>query len=151
MNPIIAETVIAGDPPAVVLGELEARTVCGEELHRAASLLEEEHYLAAARPVGRTVLQAVHHQGRWVALLVWGPAALKLADRDVAIEMSPEYAAGLNLNSPERALPLRKAQLESLSGHPASGAHLGALQAGCHPLLAQNFRTMRPPQSRQCH
>ena len=31
-----------------------------------------------------------------------------------AIEMPPEYAAGLNLNSPERVLPLRAAQLESL-------------------------------------
>ena len=30
------------------------------------------------------------------------------------IEMAPPYAAGLNLNSPERALPLRASQLESL-------------------------------------
>ena len=30
------------------------------------------------------------------------------------IEIPPQYAAGLNLNSPERALPLRTAQLESL-------------------------------------
>ena len=29
------------------------------------------------------------------------------------IEMPPEYAAGLNLNSPERALPLRAAQMET--------------------------------------
>jgi hypothetical protein len=27
--------------------------------------------------VGCTRVQAIHHQGRWVALLVWGPAALK--------------------------------------------------------------------------
>lgn len=65
-------------PPAVVLGELEVVSVGGEELHRAALLLEEERYLGAARPVGRTLVQAVHHRGRWVALLVWGPAALKL-------------------------------------------------------------------------
>jgi hypothetical protein len=31
-----------------------------------------------------------------------------------SIEMPPQYAAGLNLNSPERALPLRAKQLESL-------------------------------------
>ena len=78
----IIESVFAEDPPAVVLGELEVATVSGEDLSRAALLLEEEHYLGAARPVGRTLVQAVHHRGRWVALLVWGPAALKLADRD---------------------------------------------------------------------
>ena len=69
MNPII-ESVFAEDPPAVFLGELEISTVSGEELQRAACLLEEEHYLGAARPVGRTLVQAVHHQGRWVALMV---------------------------------------------------------------------------------
>lgn len=35
--------------------------------------------------MGRTLIQAVHHQGRWVALLVWGLAALKLTDRDADI------------------------------------------------------------------
>jgi len=55
MNPII-ESVFAEDPPAVVLGELEVSTVSGEELHRAARLLEEEHYLGAARPMGRTLV-----------------------------------------------------------------------------------------------
>ena len=47
----IIESVFAEDPPAVVLGELEVATVSGEELSRAALLLEEEHYLGAARPV----------------------------------------------------------------------------------------------------
>ena len=37
------ESVFAQDPPAVVLGELKVSTVSGEELPRAASLLEEEH------------------------------------------------------------------------------------------------------------
>ena len=37
------ESVFAEDPPAVVLGELEVATVSGEDLHRAALLLEEEH------------------------------------------------------------------------------------------------------------
>jgi hypothetical protein len=53
---------------------LEVTTVGVEDLPRAARLLEEEHYQGAARPVGRTLVQAVHYQGRWVALLVWGPA-----------------------------------------------------------------------------
>ena len=52
----IIESVFAEDPPAVVLGELEVATVSGEELLRAARLLEKEHYLGAARPVGRTLV-----------------------------------------------------------------------------------------------
>jgi hypothetical protein len=79
------ESVFTVDPPAVVLGELEVVTVGSEDLPRAVRLLEEEHYLGAARPVGRTLIQAVHHLGQWVALLVWGPAALKLTDRDADI------------------------------------------------------------------
>ena len=79
------EIVFAQEPPIVVLGELEVATLSREDWPRAARLLEEEHYLGAARPVGRTLVQAVHHQGRWVALLIWGPAALKLADRDADI------------------------------------------------------------------
>ena len=78
----LIESVFAEDPPGVVLGESEVATLSGEEPHRAALLLEEEHYLGAARPVGRTLVQAVHYQEQWVALLVWSPAALKLADRD---------------------------------------------------------------------
>ena len=53
MNPI-NESVFVEDPPAVALGELEGTTVSGEEPRRAARMLEEEHYLGAARPVGRT-------------------------------------------------------------------------------------------------
>ena len=49
------ESVFAEDPHAVVLGELEVSTVSGEELQRASRLLEEEHYLGAARSVGRTL------------------------------------------------------------------------------------------------
>lgn len=58
------ESVFAEDPPAVVLGKLEVVTLGDEDLPRAALLLEDEHYLGAARPGGRTLVQAVHHQGR---------------------------------------------------------------------------------------
>ena len=54
---------------AVVSGELEVCTVSGEDPHRATRPLEDEHYLD--RPGVRTLVQAVHHQGRWVAPLVW--------------------------------------------------------------------------------
>ena len=50
------EIVFGEDPAAVVLGELEAATVCDEELARAVRLLEDEHCLGAARPVGRTLV-----------------------------------------------------------------------------------------------
>ena len=43
------------------------------------ALLDDEHYLGAGRQVGRTL---VHYHERWTAILVWGPAAMKLIDRD---------------------------------------------------------------------
>jgi Domain of unknown function (DUF4338) len=66
----------------VVLGELEIRSVLPDEMPRVASLLKDQHYLGAGRQVGRTLVQIVHHEERWVAILVWGPAAMKLIDRD---------------------------------------------------------------------
>ena len=143
MNSFI-DPVYAEDPPAVVLGELEVSTVNGEELHRAALLLEEEHYLGAARPVGRTLVQAVHHQGRWVALLVWGPAALKLTDRDADIGWTDSQRAeriGLVVQN-RRFLVLAKTRMPNLASR-ALGLALKALPAaweqahGYRPLLAE--------------
>jgi hypothetical protein len=140
------EIVFAEDPPAVVLGELEVATVGGEDLPRAALLLEEEHYLGAARPVGRTLVQAVHHQGRWVALLVWGPAALKLADRDEAIGWTDSQRAeriGLIVQN-RRFLVLGKTRMPNLASR-ALGLAVKELPAawehahGYQPLLAETF------------
>ena len=145
MNPII-ESVFAEDPPAVVLGELEVSTVSGEGLQRASRLLEEEHYLGAARPVGRTLVQAVHHQGRWVALLVWGPAALKLADRDHDIGWTDSQRAeriGLIVQN-RRFLVLAKTRMPNLASCALALA-VKALPAaweqahGYRPLLAETF------------
>jgi hypothetical protein len=44
--------------------------------------LAERHYLGAAAAVGDFLRQIVVRDGRWVALLVWGPAALKFKDRE---------------------------------------------------------------------
>jgi len=140
------DIVFAEDPAAVVLGELEVATVCGDELARAARLLEDEHYLGAARPVGRTLVQAVHHQGRWVALLVWGPAALKLADRDEAIGWTDSQRAeriGLIVQN-RRFLVLGKTRMPNLASRALSLA-VKALPAaweqahGYRPLLAETF------------
>jgi hypothetical protein len=145
MKPAI-EAVFAEDPPAVVLGELKVATVSGEELERAARLLEEEHYLGAARPVGRTLVQAVHHQGRWVALLVWGPAALKLTDRDADIGWTDSQRAeriGLIVQN-RRFLVLAEARMPNLASRALALA-VNALPAaweqahGYRPLLAETF------------
>ena len=73
------------EPDAVVLKELEVRPVRAEEMERVRSLLDDEHYLRSGRAVGRTLVQVVHHHGRWAALLVWGPAAMRLIHREEAI------------------------------------------------------------------
>ena len=145
MNPAI-ECVFAEDPPAVVLGELEVVTVSGEDLPRAASLLEEEHYLGAARAVGRTLFQAVHHQGRWVALLMWGPAALKLSDRDTDIGWTDSQRAeriGLIVQN-RRFLVLAKTRMPNLASRSLALAVKALPTAweqahGYRPLLAETF------------
>ena len=45
-------------------------------------LLNKHHYLGATPPVGDFLEQVVLCDGKWVALLIWGPAALKLKDRE---------------------------------------------------------------------
>lgn len=140
------ETVFAADPPAVVLGELEIATLHGDDLRRAAGLLADEHYLGAGRPVGRTLVQAVHHRGRWVALLVWGAAALKLADRDEAIGWTDSQRAerlGLLVQN-RRFLVLAKTRMPNLASR-ALGLAVKELPEAWHqvhgfrPLLAETF------------
>jgi len=140
------ETVFAEDPPAVVLGELEISTLHGDALSDATDLLNEEHYLGAGRPVGRTLVQAVHHHGRWVALFVWGPAALKLADRDAAIGWTDSQRAeriGLVVQN-RRFLVLAKTRMPNLASR-ALGLAVGTLPEawerlhGFRPLLAETF------------
>ncbi|MCU0777602.1 MAG: DUF4338 domain-containing protein [Akkermansiaceae bacterium] len=140
------ESVFAQDPPAVVLGELEVMTLGDEDIARAAILLEEEHDLGAARPVGRTLFQAVHHRGRWVALLMWGPAALKLTDRDAEIGWTDRQRAeriGLIVQN-RRFLVLAKTRMPNLASRALSLA-VNALPAAWEqthsyrPLLAETF------------
>ena len=139
-------TVFTQDPSPVVLAELEVRTLRPEELARAAQLLNQEHYLGAGRRVGHTLLQVVHHHGRWVALLDWGPAALKLTDREAWIGWSDLQRAerlGLVVQN-RRFLVLSATRLPNLASR-ALGLALqdlpGAWQAahGYRPLLAETF------------
>jgi hypothetical protein len=140
------ESVFDEDPPAVVLGELEVVSLGAEDLPRAARLLDEEHYLGAARPVGRTLFQAVHHRGRWVALLMWGPAALKLTDRDALIGWTDSQRAeriGLVVQN-RRFLVLAQTRMPNLASRALALA-VNALPAaweaahGYRPLLAETF------------
>ena len=63
------------------------------------------------------------------------PATRRLADNPVGRPRGLPAGRGQN--------PVGQLGTQRLPGHPAGGAHLGALQAGYHPLLAQDFRTMR--------
>jgi len=81
------------EPGGAVLKELEVRAAQPEERDRVRELLGKEHYLGAGRDVGRTLVQVVHHRGRWVALLTWGPAAMKLVDREESIGWTDQQRA----------------------------------------------------------
>jgi hypothetical protein len=61
----------------VVRGVLEAAEVQWFD-----QMLAAEHYLGATPSIGDFLRQIVEEGGRAVALLVWGPAALKLKDRE---------------------------------------------------------------------
>jgi hypothetical protein len=73
--------------------KLQVRPVAPDELERFEQLLAGKHYLGIAPPVGDFLRQVVIREGRWVALLVWGPAALKLKDREQWIGWNRTVAA----------------------------------------------------------
>lgn len=88
----IKNAVFTQDPPAFVLKNLTVRMVGDDERDRADRLLRQEHYLGEL-PQGSMLLQVLEHEGRWVALLDWGPAAHKLADRDEWIGWTAQQRA----------------------------------------------------------
>lgn len=84
--------VFTQDPPVFLLKDLTVRIVQENERPRANELLERDHYLGKL-PQGSMLMQAVEYKGQWVALLDWGPAAPKLADRDEWIGWTPQQRA----------------------------------------------------------
>ena len=91
-------------------------------------------------------MQVIEYKGHWVALLDWGPAALKLADREAWIGWTdPQRAERLGLVVQNRRfLVLSKSRMANL----ASRALALALKAlpkhwqaahGYRPLLAESF------------
>jgi predicted transposase YbfD/YdcC len=61
---------------------LQVHLLTAKDRPRFELLLKQHHYLGNPRPVGDQLGQVITRNGQWVALLLWGPAALKLKDRD---------------------------------------------------------------------
>ena len=126
---------------------LTVHLVGAPERERFDRLLAEGHYLGVAPPVGDFLRQVVVREGQWVALLVWGPAALKLKDRERWIGWNPALAAGrLKLIVQNRRYLLLHAKGEE--PNLASAALATACRAlpaqweehfGYQPLLAESF------------
>ena len=130
----------------VVLKELAVRAVEAGEMDRVRAVLLDEHYLGAGREVGRTLVQIVQHRERWVAILVWGPAALRLIDREEWIGWTHQQRAqrlGLVVQN-RRFLVLAETRMPNLASR-ALGLAVRALPThweakhGYRPLLAETF------------
>ena len=61
---------------------LTVQPVAPHQRERFDQLLAHKHYLGPSPSVGDFLRQVVVRDGQWIALLVWGPAALKLKDRE---------------------------------------------------------------------
>lgn len=61
---------------------LRIESVEAAEIGRFDALMKAHHYLEEGRPVGDYLRQVAIVDGRWVALLAWGPACYALKDRD---------------------------------------------------------------------
>lgn len=143
-HPSIGE-VFTADPPVCFLRSLKVRALEPQEYQRAGELLDREHYLGDV-PAGRQLLQAVEYHGQWVALLDWGPATWKLADREEWIGWTAQQRAErldlVVLN--RRFLVLGKTRMPNLASRSLALA-LKALPGhwekshGYKPLLAETF------------
>jgi hypothetical protein len=137
--------VLITEPPVALLKSLKVRALEPHEFQRAGERLDREHYLGDV-PAGRQLLQAVEYNGQWVALLDWGPATWKLADREEWIGWTPRQKAErlslVVLN--RRFLILGKTRMPNLASRSLALA-IKALPGhweqahGYQPLLAETF------------
>ena len=144
MNSINGEVFFA-DPPMALLKNLKVRALPPDEHEWAGQLLQREHYLGDVS-TGRQLLQVIEYEGQAVALLDWGPATWKLADREEWIGWTAQKRAerlGLVVLN-RRFLVLGKTRLPNL----ASRSLALALKAvpehweqahGYRPVLAETF------------
>ena len=70
---------------AVALRRIVVRPVAPQELPRWHEEMERHHYLGDGEIVGETVRHVAEADGRWLALLAWGAAALKSRHREAWI------------------------------------------------------------------
>lgn len=96
--------------------------------------------------MGRTLVQVVHYRERWVALLVWGPASMKLIDRDDWIGWTHQQRAerlGLVVQN-RRFLVLSQERMANMASR-SLGLAVRALPEhwlarwGFSPVLAETF------------
>lgn len=118
-----------------------------KERHRFNELLGTHHYLGATPPVGDFLCQVIQREQEWVGLLVWGPAALKLKDRENWIGWNPtQQSERLKLVVQNRRYLLlhAKGQEPNLASQ-ALAAACRALPGqweerfGYRPLIAESF------------
>ena len=137
----------AGGGPLQAARSLQIQLVTPAQLGRFDALLAQKHYLGSLPSVGDFLRQVVVREGQWVALLVGGPAALKLKDRERWMGWNPALAAErLKLIVQNRRyLLLHEKGAEPNLASAALAAACRALPAqwqehfGYRPLLAESF------------
>jgi hypothetical protein len=133
------------DPPVSLLKDLKVRTLEPHEYNQAGQRLDREHYLGQV-PQGRQLVQVVEYDGQWVALLDWGPATWKLADREEWIGWTAQQRAqrlGLVVLN-RRFLVLAKTRMPNLASRSLALATQALPEQweqahGYKPLLAETF------------
>jgi hypothetical protein len=136
-----------GRSPTRAPSELHVHIITAAEQARFDQLLAQKHYLGAAPPVGDFLRQVVTRNGQWAALLIWGPAALKLKDRDLWINWNrTQQVERLKLIVQNRRyLLLHDKGSEPNLASQALAAACRALpeqwqqQFGYRPLMAESF------------
>ncbi len=83
---------VEGEPfwASEIVRRVEVRSVRPDEEGRWKELVRKHHYLGLHHLVGETVLHVAEVDGRWVALLGWCSAALKVKARDHWIGWNPQ-------------------------------------------------------------
>lgn len=116
------------------------------EVRRFDGMLADEHWLGAGHPAGHFLRQAAVRDGHWVALLTWGPAALRLKDRDRHIGWdAAKRSERLKLVVQNRRFLVPEAAREPNLASQALGAAVRALpeqwkaRFAYAPLLAETF------------
>jgi hypothetical protein len=73
---------VAAPAPKVVLRRIAVRPIEAAELPRWRAEMQRHHYLGDGEIVGEVLRQVAESEGRWLALLGWGAAALKSRHRE---------------------------------------------------------------------